>query len=195
MKTVVIAAALTVALATTLTVAQARAAVIVVTSAENSICQTGNVNVAWFVVFYKANSSKRSDRRYISSLDNKCMVLPVTAPNGTQIVAAGMLGDRLATNGLSPSVTEGCFNVEAYSVGLASDGDPRQFNPQDPNNIINDQGYGLFWDETDADSQQTFEFTVVGCGGPGKCQMPKTVYNTDIGLTDSSGCTVLAPLS
>jgi len=195
MKSLLIAAALTAALAIPALAHTKPMAMIVITSAENTRCQTGNINVAWIVILHRSDNFTRAGRRYITSLDNKCVVLPVDAPVGSQIMVSGILADRLAVNGLAPSVNEDCFNAEAYSIGLSSNGDPRETNPQDPSNIVNEQGYGLFWDETDADAQQTFGFMVVGCGAGVKCQMPKTIYNTDTGLINNPGCAVLAPIS
>jgi len=60
-----------------------------------------------------------------------------------------------------------------------------------------DQGFGLFWDMSDDinSEQRAFIFQVSGCGAGLKCHRPTTFYNTDTGLTDSTGCVVLAPLS
>jgi hypothetical protein len=196
MKSLLFAVALTAALAIP---AQAQAqpkAMVVVTSAESPQCQFGNINVAWVLLIRNSDQDSRPERRYISSLDNHCVILPVTAPIGTHITVSGLLEIRGATNGLAPTVAEQCFNVEAYSIGLASGGDFGELDPQDPANIVNDQGFGLLWDMSDdiSSTRQTFTFVVSGCGS-GRCRGPKTVYNTDTGLIDSSGCAVLAPLS
>jgi hypothetical protein len=199
MKSLLLAVALT-ALAIPAHAQTRNKAVIVVTSGENARCQGENAQAVWVIIV--RDGKGRIQRRYITSLDsfdmtsqNFCVILPITAPIGTQIIISGLLAGRGPLDGLSPSVTEQCFNAEAYSVGLSSEGAVGQLNPQDPNNIVNAQGYGLFWDETDTAAENTDKLTVVGCGEGVKCQMPKTVFNTDTGLTSNSGCEVLAPLS
>jgi hypothetical protein len=205
MKSLLLAVALTAALAIPALAQTKPKAIIVITSAESAACDLENVNVAWIMILRRFDDLSRIGRHYVSSLDNQplsspCVVLPVDAPVGTEITVSGILADRGSTDGLAPSVAEGCFNAEAFSVGLAtgSVNGVGEINPQDPTNIINEQGYGLFWDETDfapSTSQHTYTFTVVGCGAGVKCQMPKTIYNTDTGLINNPGCAVLAPLS
>jgi hypothetical protein len=207
MKSLLLAVALTAALAIPALAQVKPKAVIVITTGELRQCTFGNINVAWVIILQRADNVTRAGRRYITSEDitpelgHNCIVLPVDLPAGSQIRLSGILADRLAVNGLAPSVNEDCFNAEAYSVGLSSNPNQigEQINPQDPTNIINTQGYGLFWDETDAQSQNlgqpAFTFTVVGCGPGVKCPLPKTIYNTDTGLINNPGCPVLAPLS
>jgi hypothetical protein len=137
-----------------------KTAMIMITSGESSQCQFGNMNVAWMVVVRKPNST-RASRKYVSSLDG-CTMIPITEPIGSEIIISGMIEDRLSVQGLAPTVTQGCFNVEAYSVGLASE-NVGDLNPQDPNNIINDQGYGLFWDQTDIATDRAKVYRVNGC--------------------------------
>jgi hypothetical protein len=196
MKRLLFAVALAAALAIPAQAQTKPKAMIVVTSGESPQCQFGNINVAWVLLIRNWDHDSRPERRYVSSLDNHCVILPVTAPIGTRIAVSGLLEDRGATNGLAPTVAEQCFNVEAYSIGLTDDDIPQELNPQDPANIVNDQGFGLLWDMSDdiSSTRQTFTFVVSGCGS-GRCRGPKTVYNTDTGLIDSSGCAVLAPLS
>jgi hypothetical protein len=189
---------------------KATAMIVVTSGEEQKFCQFGNINVAWVAIIRadiirNPNLDSRHDRRYISSLDetaaNKhCVILPITVPIGTPITVSGLIEDRGSTDGLSPTrmqptVTEQCFNVEAYSIGLTDDDPANELNPLDPTNIINDQGFGLFWAMTDLPMGRTFTFDVTGCGAGLKCHRPTTVYNTDTGLTNSTGCVVLAPLS
>jgi hypothetical protein len=129
-----------------------------ITSVEGPGCVGQNHTAAWVVVVYKpykaGTYSNRADQRYVSSL-NKCTMIPIKTPVGSGIRISGIMEGRFATYGLAPQVNDGpgCFNVEAYSVGLATGPVPAIslqpgedfYNPQDPNNIINDQGYGLWW--------------------------------------------------
>jgi hypothetical protein len=175
--------------------AECTRAMLMITSGESAKCATGNVNVAWVAIIRKSDNSMRS-RRYVSSIDG-CAILPIKAPIGTQITISGIMGDRLATHGLSPTpstptVTEGCFNNEVFSLGLETEGAIGQLDPQDPNDIINSQGYGLAWAQTDIDglsggTAQTFK--VVGCGH--NCQKPLAIFNTDFGTIPNPGCPVL----
>ena len=168
-------------------------AVIIVTSAENPTCALGNINVAWVIIIRRADDPTRASRRYVSSLDG-CAVIRVKAPIATQITISGIMQDRLATQGLSPSlppINEQCFNTEAYSVGL-KDGGFNEIDPNSPSNIINAQGYGLFWDITDMFTEEPMTFVVAGCAG-GRCPQTDTIFNTDTG-TQPNTCPVLTPI-
>ena len=168
-------------------------AVIIVTSAENPTCAPGNVNVAWVIIIRKTDDPTRASRRYVSSLDG-CADIRVKALVGTQITISGIMQDRLAIQGLSPSlptINEQCFNTEAYSVGL-TDAGFNEIDPNDLSNIINAQGYGLFWDITDMFTEEPMTFVVTGCAG-GRCPQANTIFNTDTG-TQPNTCPVLAPI-
>ncbi len=90
-----------------------------------------------------------------------------------------------------PTVNEQCFNTEAYSVGL-QDAGFNEIDPTNPGNIINDQGYGLFWDLTDLLTQEPMTFVITGCAG-GRCPQSETIFNTDTGAQPNT-CPILNPI-
>lgn len=168
-------------------------AVIMLTSGESASCAFGNINVAWVVIVRKAADSTRVSRRYVTSLDG-CAMIPIKSPIGTRIQISGIMQDRGAINGLSPSlptVNEGCFNTEAYSVGL-KDGGSGELDPTDVSNIIDPKGYGLFWDQQDLAAAMSETFVVTGCPSGG-CQRPNMKFNTDTGYA-TNDCVTLYPI-
>ena len=163
------------------------------TSGESAACSFGNINVAWVVIVRKTADSTRISRRYVTSLDG-CAMIPIKSPIGTQIQISGIMQDRGAINGLSPSlptVTEGCFNTEAYSVGLKVGG-PDELDPTDPGNIVDPKGFGLFWDQQDLVAARSETFVVKGCPSGG-CRRPTMKFNTDTGYA-TNDCVTLYPI-
>jgi hypothetical protein len=69
------------------------------------------------------------------------------------------------------------------------------YNPQDPMNIINSQGYGLLWSESEATegAERPAVYTVVGCKGKNS-PVSKTSFNTNTGSGSNKGCQVLMSL-
>ena len=186
--------------------AQPRTATIMITAGEEQqTCAFGNMSVAWIVMVRRANGS-RAKRRYVSSLDvgtvaGSCAQIPITAPVGSEITITGLIqGGRLATEPFAPSfktptVNESCWNVEAFSVGLAPL-DSSEINPLDPTNVINPQGFGLFWALTDATANDAATFAVTGCSGRAQCRLSATTFNTDQGAqAPTTDCIVLAPIN
>jgi hypothetical protein len=120
-------------------------AALMLSGGESAACQMGNTNNAFVVTIRILGKPKLTT--YISGGAVGCTVLPLTVPVGTQITVTGVLQDTAAIPGgeisdnLAPTI-EDCFNVEGYSVGLATNG-ASEFDPTDPNNIINAQGYGF----------------------------------------------------
>jgi hypothetical protein len=135
-------------------------------------------------------------RRFIQSHVNPgCVIIPIAEPIGTQIGIVGLLKDTLAIpsfapNTQSPAVSQGCFNVEAFTVGLASVGS--EFDPQDPANIIDAQGYGFAWLGTEDSLRPGSRYAVAGCGGHSCPTTTAISFNT---VTGPGGtCTVMQPL-
>jgi len=168
-------------------------AALMFTGGENAICELGNISDAYVVTVSVADNPNLSE--YISSSQG-CVVLPITVATGTQINMTGVLQDTDAIPGGDPTgrlnaISEDCFNVEGFSVGLAA-GTGSEFNPLDPANIINEQGYGFFWYDSDNDLKPgPFSYTVVGCSGE-DCSTATSFYNTD-GPSTGATCTVLPP--
>jgi len=165
-------------------------------SGESSKCQTGNINDAYVVTVSTSNKSSLS--RYISgSGAGDCVVLPITAAIGTQLSITGVLQDTNAVSGLSrqlstSSVSENCFNIEGFSVGLAANSES-EYDPGAPANIINAQGYGFFWFDSDNELKPgPYKYTIVGCSGR-NCPTATTYYNTDGVPSPPAKCTVLSP--
>ncbi len=174
-------------------------AAIMISGGENAVCRLGNIADTAIV---RVNTSTHSLRRYIemSGLGN-CAVLPITAPVGSRVVISGVLQDTLAIPGAasslnSPStqVVESCFNVEAFSLGLAANSQS-EFDPQDLTNIINAQGFGFMWYDSDNDLKPGgFGYSIVGCSGR-TCPTTVAYFNTDTFSVALPNCAVLTPLS
>ena len=171
---------------------------IMITGGEVNQCTFGNIDDAWVVTVTALNAKGVvRARRYIPGSGNSsCVILPLTGWPGSTITITGVLQDTLAIPGFTPNQTqaptvfESCFNVEAFTVGLAAVASG--FNPQDPANIIDAQGYGLAWDDSDATLRPgPATYTVVGCGA-GNCPTDPAIFNTD----DNYGatCQVLSPI-
>ncbi len=172
-------------------------AALMISGGEKLQCTFGNIDDVYVVAVNVSTKSK--PRRYILSSAEGCVVLPITAALGTHIEVTGVLQDTDAEPGASglsdsaSSVSENCFNVEGFSVGLGANSQS-EYNPQDPANIINAQGYGFFWYDSDSDLKPgPYDYTVVGCSGH-SCPTKATYYNTD-SLPVPPACAVLDPLS
>jgi hypothetical protein len=162
---------------------------------ENAICQRGNINDAYVVSV--SISGKPALTRYISGGGISCTILPVSVPIGTRISITGVLQDTAAVPGFAtrsdiPSVNENCFNIQGYSVGLSAN-NASEFDPADPTNIVNAQGYGFFWYDSDSDLKPgPYEYIVVGCSGH-DCPIGTTYYNTDLVPGTQPSCESLKP--
>jgi hypothetical protein len=167
-----------------------------ISSGENILCQRGNINDAYVVTVSAA--SKSGLVRYISGGGaGACVVLPVTVPVGTQINVSGVLQDTAAIPGASirdnmVPTSESCFNVEGFSLGLAAN-DSSEYDPADSSNVINSQGYGFFWYDSDSNLKPgPYSYTVIGCGAK-NCPTSTAYYNTDDASMAAPSCTVLKP--
>jgi hypothetical protein len=160
---------------------------------EHASCQTGNINDAYVVTISVMGKPKLTT--YISSGAVGCVILPLRVPIGTQISIAGVLQDTDSVPGKETSdnlasATEDCFNVEGYSVGLAANS-ASEFDPASSNNIINAQGYGFFWYDSDSDLKPgPYGYNVAGCSGH-DCPIRTDYYNTDSFSGPPPPCTVL----
>jgi hypothetical protein len=161
---------------------------------ENARCQTGNINDAWVVTV----SDQSGLSRYISgSGEGGCFVLPITERVGTQVTVTGVLQDTTAIPG-SPglagsaiSISEDCLNVEGFSAGLAANSGS-EFDPNDPDNIVNTQGFGFFWYDSDSDLKPgPYSYTVAGCSNQ-DCPTATVYYNSDSIPGAPPSCTVLS---
>jgi hypothetical protein len=171
-------------------------AALMLSGGESPNCRRGNINDAYVVTV--SPTDKRGIPRYISSSGEGCVVLPIRTAVGTQLSITGVLQDTTAIPGgevisRTSSISENCFNVEGYSVGLSANS-ASEFDPADPANIINAQGYGFFWYDSDSDLKPgPYKYTVVGCSGH-DCPTATTYYNSD-GLPGTAPpCAVLSPL-
>src|SRR5258708_5597089 len=113
-------------------------AALMLSGGESSRCQLRNVNDAYVVTVSATNNPKLT--RYIGGGGQSCTVLPITVRTGTQIHITGVLQDIPAIPGGAAagdlaSVSEDCFNVEGFSVGLAADSGS-EGDPLDPADII-----------------------------------------------------------
>ena len=162
-------------------------------SGESPNCQIGNINDAYVVTV--SPTDKRGSIRYISGSGTACVVLPITAKIGTELSITGVLQDTAAIPGgavssRSSAISEDCFNVEGYSVGLAVN-NASEFDPADPSNIINAQGYGFLWYDSDNDLKPgPYKYTVVGCSGH-DCPTATTYYNSDSLPGAAPSCAIL----
>jgi hypothetical protein len=170
-------------------------AALILSSGESPTCRLGNINDAYVVTVSASN--KPGLLRYISgSGEGSCVVLPLAVPVGTQITVTGVLQNTTAVPGGAPasntiSTTEDCFNIEGFSVGLSAN-NASEYDPADPANIINTQGYGFFWYDSDNDLKPgPYSYTVAGCSGQG-CPTATTYYNTDTVPGIPTSCTVLS---
>lgn len=160
---------------------------------ESAICQKGNINDAYVVTISIMGKPKLTT--YVSGIAVGCTILPLMVPVGTQITVTGVLQDTAAIPGgeISDSVAptiEDCFNIEGYSVGLAANS-TSEFDPTDPNNIINAQGYGFFWYDSDSDLKPgPYGYKVVGCARH-DCPARTVYYNSDPVSGTAPPCTVL----
>lgn len=168
-------------------------AALMLSGGETASCQVGNINDAYVVTISIIGEPKQTT--YISGGAVGCVVLPITVPIGTQISITGVLQDTAAvpgevsTNSLA-SITEDCFNIEGYSVGLTANS-ASEFDPADPNNIVNAQGYSFFWYDSDSALKPgPYGYTVVGCAGH-DCPIRTVYYNTDALPGPATPCTVL----
>src|SRR5215813_10494520 len=158
-------------------------AALMFTGGESAKCLFGNIADAYVVtVSVFDNSDNTTNSKYISG-SGGCVVLPIALKTGTKINVTGVLQDTDAIPGGKPaedtsSISENCFNVEGFSVGLATN-NGSEFDPFDPANIINRQGFGFFWYDSDNDLKPgPYSYTVVGCSEPG-CSTATKYYNTD----------------
>jgi hypothetical protein len=161
---------------------------------ESATCQMGNIADAFVVTVSVSGNPNLS--RYISGGGlGGCVVLPIALRAGAQIDVTGVLQDTgaIPNNAAASisSISEGCFNVEGFSVGLAANSGS-EFDPLDPDNIINRQGYGFLWYDSDSDLKPgPYSYTVVGCSGE-NCSTATNYYNTD-SSPGAGACTVLLP--
>jgi hypothetical protein len=171
-------------------------AALMLTGGESAVCQRGNINDAYVVTVSVLGKPKLTS--YISGSGVNCNILPIIVPVGTRISIAGVLQDTAAIPGAETttntvSIFENCFNIEGYSVGLTATS-ASEYDPADPTNIINAQGYGFFWYDSDDDLKPgPYEYTVIGCPGNG-CPTATTYHNTDTIPGTAPSCTVLKPV-
>jgi hypothetical protein len=170
-------------------------AALMLSEGENRDCQTGNIADAWVVIVSITNSPGLST--YISSGGGACVVLPITSAPGQHINVTGVLQDTGAIPGAESQIAgeppaEDCFNVEGFSIGLAANSSS-EYDPRNPANLVNAQGYGFFWYDSDSDLKPgPYDYTVVGCSGH-DCPTATTYYNTD-GLPGvPPPCAILTP--
>ncbi len=168
---------------------------IMVTSGEVSDCTYGNIDASYVVIVtaLTAKGVVRARRFFPGSGNSFCVIQPLTGWVGTQVQITGVLQDTLAIPGFAPGdapvIAESCFNVEAFTVGLAAAG--AEFDPQDPANIIDAEGYGLAWYDSDTSLKPgPSYYTVTGCAG--NCPTNPAIYNTDDNF--AVGCQVLNPI-
>ena len=169
---------------------------IMITGGEVNRCTFGNIDDVWVVTVTALNAKGvLRARRYISGSGNSdCMILPLLGWPGSTVTITGVLQDTLAIPGFASKtpaqISEDCFNVEAFTVGLAPVASG--FNPQDPANVVNAQGYGLAWADSDSSLQPgPASYTVAGCGA-GDCPTEPAIFNTDDNFATS--CTLLPPM-
>jgi hypothetical protein len=172
-------------------------AALMISGGESPKCQLGNISDVYVVTV--STFVNLEQRTYIRSAQG-CVVLPITAAIGTRIKITGVLQDTGAQPGApglpdSPvNVSESCFNVEGFSVGLAANSQS-EFDPQLAANIINAQGFGFLWYDSDNDLKPgPYSYTVVGCSGHA-CPTTTTYFNTDGSPGTQPACAVLDPLS
>jgi hypothetical protein len=180
-------------------------AALMISGGENFQCTFGNINDTYIVEVLSADDPDKP--RFITS-GSPCVVLPITAKPGTDIGITGVLQDTLAIFGtpllsrrgsayvIHPTnpIVEGCFNVEGFSVGLGAI-PGSEYDPRASENIINNQGYGLFWYDSDEDlAPGPYHYKVVSCYGH-NCPTETTYYNSDAPGAGTQNCTVLKPLS
>jgi hypothetical protein len=183
------------------TVAQAqtvtrRNAVLMISSGENSACQMGNASDIWIAIIH--TSTLGSVRRYVGDA-HACVLLPIRAKLGATVSITGILqvtgaipggASRPSIQAPVPNVQEGCFNVEAFSIGLVAN-IGSEFDPQDPAHIVNGDGYGFLWYNSDGNLKPgPFAYTVAGCDGQ-PCRITTEYFNTD---NIPTACTLLAPI-
>lgn len=171
-------------------------AALMLSGGESSRCLLGNSNDTYVVTVSSPSNSKVA--RFISGIGSgSCVVLPITLATGSELQITGVLQVTSSISGglmqapINPtSVSEDCFNVDGYSVGLAANSQS-EFDPQDSANIINDQNFGLFWYNSDNNLKPgPYSYTVAGCSGA-NCPVSTTYYNSDSPIGDA--CTVLEP--
>jgi hypothetical protein len=170
-------------------------AALMLSGGESARCQLGNINDAYVVAV--TSSANPSVSRFVSGVGaGSCVVLPITLKTGTQIQITGVLQDTASISGgiaqapfdPATSISESCFNVEAYAVGLAADSGS-EYDPQDPSNVINTQGFGFLWYDSDNNLKPgPYTYSVAGCSGV-NCPVSVSYYNTD--SSSGGGCTVL----
>jgi hypothetical protein len=172
-------------------------AALMISGGESPKCQSGNISDVYVVTV--STFVNPEQRTYVRSAQG-CVVLPITAAIGTRIKITGVLQDTGAQPGApglpdSPvNVSESCFNVEGFSVGLAANSQS-EFDPQLAANIINAQGFGFLWYDSDNDLKPgPYSYTVVGCSGQA-CPTTTTYFNTDGSPGTPPTCAVLDPLS
>jgi hypothetical protein len=176
-----------------------RNAVLMISDGEKTQCTFGNVATLWIVVVH--TSTLGSVKRYWGDAQH-CALLPIRAKVGATVSIIGILQDTDAIpGGAHPSiqapaqapvlnVQENCFNVEAFSIGLAAN-EGSQFDPQDPSNSVNGDGYGLAWFNSDNSLKPgPFSYTVAGCNGQ-PCPITTQYFNTD---NVPTSCALLAPI-
>ena len=109
---------------------------IMITGGEVNRCTFGNIDDVWVVTVTALNAKGvLRARRYISGSGNSdCMILPLLGWPGSTVTITGVIQDTLAIPGFASKtpaqISENCFNVEAFTVGLAPVASG--FNPQDP---------------------------------------------------------------
>ena len=170
-------------------------AALMLSAGESPSCQTGNISSVYVVII--STSNKPSVSRHISSSEVQgCAVLPITLAKGTQLTITGVLQDTAAIPGGSISdstisVTEGCFNVEAFALGLTGSSSS-EYDPSSSANIVNTQGFGFAWYDSDQDLKPgPYSYTVTGCAGG--CSTATSYYNTDSLTGPPTACSVLSP--
>jgi hypothetical protein len=170
-------------------------AALMLSGGENSACRMGNIDDAYVVTV--STSNDQGLPMYISATGQSCVVLPISAAVGTELSITGVLQDTAAIPGSglineTVSISEGCFNVQGFSVGLAANS-ASEFDPGDPANIVNAQGFSFFWYDSDNNLKPgPYKYTVVGCSGL-DCPTATAYYNTDSLPGVPPTCTVLNP--
>jgi hypothetical protein len=162
-----------------------RNATLMISEGEASTCQLGNISATAIV---RVTDGKRTQYVDFPS-SGSCFILPLKVLTEEQIFLSGVIQETTAIPNEAFSLfstVSGCFNVEVFSVGLKGSNGSQSLNPQDAANIINDQGFGFAYFDTDSSLKPgPYSYTVVGCNGP--CPDSTTYFNTDPIFTGANG--------
>ena len=168
---------------------------IMVTSGEVSDCTYGNIDASYVVIVtaLTAKGVVRARRFFPGSGNSFCVIQPLTGWVGTQVQITGVLQDNVAIPGFAPGdapvIAESSF--QRRGVYRRPSGRRRGVRSQDPANIIDAEGYGLAWYDSDTSLKPgPSYYTVTGCAG--NCPTNPAIYNTDDNF--AVGCQVLNPI-